>query len=284
MSKAKSTSYFYAIFGIALVLLVVGIAAAIGMEAKNISNEFKEKLALEVVLKDNTSQSRATSLKTLIQGKKYIKSVKYISKEDAAEILKKNSEEKDFLEVLGYNPLYASFVVNLYKEYANADSVENVKNDLMKFSEVKQVNFQKNILESMDKSTGKAGWIIMIVAGALLIFAVSLIFNTIRLVMFSNRFTIKTMQLFGATRWFIIRPFLGRSIWNGFLSGWAACMILAGIIFYLDYSLPELGLKSDLATFAALFGVLMVFGILISFFSTLTAVLRYLRLKVEDLY
>ncbi len=118
----------------------------------------------------------------------------------------------------------------------------------------------------------------------LLVFAVSLIFNTIRLAMHSNRFTIKSMQLFGATRWFIIRPFLGRSIFNGFLSGLIACVALLAVIWYADYSIPELALQSDLITFALLFGALILFGILISFFSTLTAIFRYLRVKVEDLY
>ena len=112
----------------------------------------------------------------------------------------------------------------------------------------------------------------------------SLIFNTIRLAMFANRFTIKTQQLFGATRWFIIKPFLGRSILNGFVSGITACILIAALVFYIDYTLPDLGLQGDLVTFGALFGVIIVFGILISFLSTLTAVLRYLRLKVEDLY
>src|ERR1019366_3980326 len=102
--------------------------------------------------------------------------------------------------------------------------------------------------------------------------------------MFSNRFTIKTMQLIGATRWFIIKPFLGKSILNGFISGLAACLLMAALMIYFDRSYPELGLQGDLVTFALLFGAVIVFGILISFFSTVTAVMRYLRLKVEDLY
>jgi cell division transport system permease protein len=92
------------------------------------------------------------------------------------------------------------------------------------------------------------------------------------------------MQLFGATRWFIMRPFLGRSIVNGIISGVIACGMLSAVLFYFDYTLPELGLQDDLFTFALLFGVIILFGILISFFSTLTALFRYLRVKVEDLY
>ena len=190
----------------------------------------------------------------------------------------------NFLDVLGFNPLYASFNLNLNQNYANRDSFALLKADLSKLSVVQQVNIQNNILESLDKNVRSASFIILIVAVALLIFAVSLIFNTIRLVMFSKRFTIKTMQLFGATKWFIIRPLLGRSIVNGLASGLIASALLTGLVYYFDNKLPELGLQRDLITFATLLGGIVLFGICISFISTLVAVLRYLRLKVEDLY
>lgn len=283
LANSKGTSYFYAIFGIALVLFVLGAAAVLGFEAKKISTNFKENLAVEVVLKDNVNMSEVASMQTHIQGKAYVKSTTFISKEEAAKILQKDLGE-NFLDILGYNPLYASFNLNLYENYANKDSFEMVRNDLAKFVQVKQINIQNNLLESLDKNVRSASFIVLVVAAALLIFAVSLIFNTIRLAMFSNRFIIKTQQLFGATRWFIIKPFLGRSILNGFLSGLSAALLIAGLLYYLNYTLPELGLLSDLLTFALLCGGLILFGIFISFLSTLTAVLRYLRLKVEDLY
>lgn len=283
MANSKGTSYFYAIFGITLVLFVLGVAAFLVIEAKRVSTDFKENLTVEIVLEDNLTLSKAQSLQTRLQGKPYVKSIQYISKEEAARILEKDLGE-NFLDILGYNPLYASLNVNLLENYANQDSFEIVKTDIATFAEVKQVNIQKNILESLDRNVRTATFIAAIVAGALLIFAVSLIFSTIRLVMFSNRFTIKTQQLFGATRWFIIKPFLGRSIFNGLLSGFAACLLMSALIYYFHYMLPELGLLRDLFTFAALFAGLILFGVLISFLSTLTAVFRYLRLKVEDLY
>lgn len=283
MPASKRTSYFYAIFGITLVLIVTGIAAFIGLQAKRISTDFKENLLVEVVLKDSISTSSIQSLQLKIRGKQYCKELKYISKEDAAKMLQKDLGE-NFIDLLGYNPLYASFLLNVYEPYTDEASFEKVKKELMAYNEVKQVNFQKNVLESLDKNLANFWFVMLIVASVLLAFAVSLIFNTIRLAMFSNRFTIKTMQLFGATRWFIIRPFLGRSIFNGFISGVLACMVLTLFIWWLMYSLPDLGLQRDLVTFGALFGALILFGIIISFFSTLTAVFRYLRMKVEDLY
>jgi cell division transport system permease protein len=283
LTSGKHASYFYAIFGIGLVLFVLGVAAVLVIEAKKVSTNFKENLAVEVVLKDSLDIEKINALQKSIQQRYYIKNSRYISKDEAAKILQKDLGE-NFLDILGYNPLYASFSLNLKENYANKDSFAFVKTDLSKMDGVKLVNIQNNILESLDRNISSASFIILIVAAALLIFAVSLIFNTIRLAMFSSRFIIKTMQLFGATRWFIIKPFLGRSIWNGFVSGFFACLLIAGLIAYFDHTLPELGLQGDLITFALLFGAVIIFGILISFFSTLTAVLRYLRLKVEDLY
>lgn len=283
MANSKGTSYFYAIFGITLVLFVVGIAAILVYEAKRISTSVKENVNIEVVLNDSVGMAKVTSLQNRIQGKPYVKTTRFVSKEEAAKVLQQDLGE-NFLDILGYNPLYASFNINLYEPYANKDSFANIKADLMKFEGIKQVNVQNSVLESLDKDMRSGTFIILLVAGALLLFAISLIFNTIRLALYSGRFTIKTQQLFGATRWFIIKPFLGRSILNGLISGIAACLLIAGIIFYVDYNLPELGLKGDLITFGLLFGAVILFGILISFLSTLTAVFRYLRLKVEDLY
>jgi cell division transport system permease protein len=285
VANSKGTSYFYAIFGITLVLFVVGMATFFVYEAKRVSADFKETLMVEAILKDDVPLSKVSSLQTHMQGKRYIKNVKFISKQDAVDFLQKNGDvEKNFTDILGYNPLYASFFLNLTEAYANKDSFKVVKSDLEKTTEIKQVNIQSALLDSLDRNVKTATLIVLIIASALLIFAVSLIFNTIRLVMFSKRFAIKTQQLFGATRWFIIKPFLGRSLVNGLVSGIIANGLIAGVVFYLDYALPELGLHSDLVTFALLSGAVVLFGILISFFSTWIAVSRYLRLKLEDLY
>jgi len=283
LANGKHASYFYAVFGTTLVLFVLGVAAVFIVEAQRISTDFKENLTVEVVLKDSINVADITAAQNVIKGKGYVKSVKFISKAEAAKILQKDLGD-NFLDILGYNPLYASFNINLNEHFANKDSFALVKSDLGKLLVVQQVNIQNNILESLDKKVQNASLIILIVAVALMIFAVSLIFNTIRLVMFSKRFTIKTMQLFGATQWFIIRPLLGRSIFNGLLSGVAASGLLAGLFYYVNNKLPELALQRDLITFAELLGGIVLFGVLISFMSTLIAALRYLRLKVEDLY
>jgi cell division transport system permease protein len=284
VARKQNTYFLYAIFGIALVLFVLGIGAFLIIEAQRASASFKENLVVEVVLKDNTDGAESiNALQTLLKGKAYTKTVKYVSKAEAAKILQKDLGE-DFLDVLGYNPLYASFVLNLNADYANKASFKTVQADLIKIEGVQQVNVQAGILESLDTDVRKASLIVFVIAIILLIFAISLIFNTIRLAMFSNRFTIKTMQLFGATKWFVIKPFLGRGLVNGFAAGILASLMLGGLIYYLDYVLPELGINQDLITFALLFGAIILFGVIISFFSTLVAVLRYLRMQLDDLY
>lgn len=283
MADRKGTTYFYSIIGIALVLLVLGIAGALGIEARRLTTNLKENLTVEVVLKDDVTPEQINSLQASIKGKQYVKNIKFVSKDEAAATLKKDLGE-DFLDILGYNPLYDSYLINLYEQYANEQSAETVNKEIAALPGVKQLNFQKNELQNINLVIGRASMVILIAAGLLLAFAISLIFNTIRLAMFSNRFTIKTMQLFGATRWFIIKPFLGKSILNGLVSGFIACLLLGALLLYVDYTQPDLALQTDLITFAMLFAALVLFGILISFLSTSIAVLRYLRIKVDDLY
>lgn len=283
MADRKGSSYFYAIIGTALVLLVLGIAGALGIEARRITTNLKENLTVEVVLKDDVKPEAISRLQADIKGRPYVKNIKFISKDEAAATLKKDLGE-DFLDILGYNPLYNAFVLNLYEQYATEQGNQQVNTEITAMPGIQQLNFQKNELQSINLVIARASMVILIAAGLLLAFAISLIFNTIRLAMFSNRFTIKTMQLFGATKWFIIKPFLGKSLLNGLISGIVACTLLGALLFYVDYTQPDLALQTDLITFAMLFTALVLFGILISFLSTLIAVLRYLRIKIEDLY
>lgn len=283
LASSKGTSYFYSVFGTTLVLFVMGVALLLGFEAKKISGGFKENLVVEIVLNDSLPLSQISALQKKIEQQEYCKQVQFISKQDAAKTLQKDLGE-DFLDILGYNPLYASLVLNLKEEFANSKSTQLINTEISAMAGVQQVNFQKNILEKLDENIRQFSLVAVVITGLLLFFAVSLIFSTIRLAIFSSRFIIKTMQLFGATKWFIIKPFLGRSIFNGFLSGILSCVLLIALIWYFDYTLPELGLQGDLVTFALLFGGLLLFGMIISFFSTLTAVLRYLQMKVDDLY
>lgn len=263
--------------------MVLGITIATLYKVNTLANSFKENMLLEVVLKDEIDSIQAIPVQKSIKSKEYVKTITFISKEQAAVLLQQDLGE-NFLDILGYNPLYNSFTVNLYESYINEPSLEKIRKELTAIEGVQQVNFQQSVLQHLDSGVKRASIIGLAIAGLLLVFAISLIFSTIRLAMFSRRFTIKSMQLFGATRWFIIKPFLGRSIWNGFLSGMLAGLLLTALMVYVNYAIPELGLEGDLTTFALLLVSLLVFGIVISFLSTLIAVTRYLSVNVENLY
>jgi cell division transport system permease protein len=283
MASAKKTSYFYAILGITLVLFVAGIGGAIIIEAERFTRQFKEDISVEIVLKSDLQQPQINSVQAALKAKKFVRQVKLITKEEAAKLLQ-NELGADYLDVLGYNPLYASFVINLNETYTSKELLESSKEELLKIEGVEQVNMPISIIDSINKKIKTFSYLILLLSGLLMLIAVSLIFSTIRLAVFSNRFIIKTEQLFGATRWFIIKPYLGRGILNGLLGGLLAVLLVGALLFYLNYTMPDLALETDLISFALLFAALIFSGIMISFLSTLLAVLRYLKMKLDELY
>ena len=280
----KSTSaYFYSIFATTLVLVVIGIVFEMAYEAHKISVSFKENLTVEVVLKDEIAPLDITKLQTDITQKPFVKKLLYVTKEQAAELLKKELGD-NYLEILGYNPLYPSFRINLNEAFANQKSFERIQKELSSLPYVQEVNIQKSVLSELDKSLRNFTFVGLLIGAIFLSFAVSLIFSAIKLDIFSHRQVIKSMQLFGATRWFIVRPYMGRSLLNGLISGVLASAAIYGLCYYLDYEFSVLGLTADLLIFAMLLGLLILFGIIISLFSTLIALSRYLNYKLDDLY
>ena len=280
----KSTSaYFYSIFATTLVLVVMGAVFIMAYEARQVSVNLKENLTVEVVLGDEATADSINALKSDISKKSYVKKVTYVSKEQAAESLKKELGD-NYLTILGYNPLYPSFRVNLNEAYANQKSFERVQRELSELPGVQQVNIQKSVLTELDKTLRNFTFLGLFIGALFLAFAVSLIFSAIKLDIFSRRQVIKSMPLFGATRWFIVKPYLGRSLFNGLISGLLASVALYGISYYLDYEFPGLGLTADLIIFAMLLAALLVLGIIISFLSTLIALTKYLNYKLDDLY
>ena len=280
----KSTSaYFYSIFATTLVLVVIGVVFVMAYEARKISVSFKENLTVEVVLNDETTVESVAKLESEITKKPFVKKLQYVSKEQAAELLK-NELGENYLDVLGYNPLYPSFRINLNEAFANQNSFNRIQKELASLPNVQEVNIQKTVLSELDKSLRNFTFVGLLIGAIFLSFAVSLIFSAIKLDIFSHRQVIKSMQLFGATRWFIVRPYMGRSIVNGLISGILASAAIYALCYYLDYEFSMLGLTADLLIFAMLLGVLIIFGILITLFSTLIALARYLNYKLDDLY
>ncbi|MFN8308447.1 MAG: permease-like cell division protein FtsX [Chitinophagales bacterium] len=282
MNSGKNSTYFYAIFATTIVLMVLGVVAFLAYEARVTTTQLRETLVAEVVLHDDVTAEKAAPLQQQLSKRDFVKTIRYVSKEEASESLKKELGN-DYLDILGYNPLYPSFRVNFHEAFANHAGFEKLQQVVASDTLVQQVNFQKNVLSQLDASMRTITFIGLVVGAIFLAFAVSLIFSSIKLAIFSRRQVVKTMQLFGATRWFISKPFLGRSILNGLLSGLLASITLFAAGFYLNYEFPGLALTSNLPIFALLSVMLLLFGVLISFFSTLIALSRYLNYRLTDL-
>ncbi|MFN8278512.1 MAG: permease-like cell division protein FtsX [Chitinophagales bacterium] len=281
MNSGRNSTYFYAIFATTIVLMVLGVVAFIAYEARITTAQLREEMVAEVVLRDDVSTEEANQMKSELSKKEFVKSIRFVSKEEAGESLKKELGE-DYLDILGFNPLYPSFRVNLHESFANNAGFEKLQQAVSADTLVQQVNFQKNIANQLDSTLRTVTFFGLIIGTIFLAFAISLIFSSIKLAIFSRRQLVKTMQLFGATRWFISKPFLGRSIVNGIISGLLASLTLFAAGFYLNYEFPMLQLTRNLPIFALLSALLMVFGILISFFSTLIALTRYLNYRLTD--
>ncbi len=280
----KSTSaYFYSIFATTLVLVVMGVVISMAVEARRISVALKENLIVELVLDDETSQDTVAVLAQDLEREAFVKKIVFVSKDSAANSLKKELGD-NYLDILGYNPLYPSFRINLKEQWANPASSDRIQRELAALPDVKEVHIQKTVLSELDKTMRNFTFIGLVIGALFLAFAVSLIFSSVKLDIFSRRQVVRSMQLFGATRWFIIRPYLGRSILNGLISGVLAALVVYAIGYYLHYEFSDLVLTTDLVIFAMLSGVLALSGVLITMVSTVIALTRYLNYKLDDLY
>ncbi len=280
----KSTSaYFYSIFATTLVLVVMGVVISMAVEARRISVALKENLIVELVLDDETPQDSIQVLTEDLKKEAFVKNVVFVSKDSAANSLKKELGE-NYLDILGYNPLYPSFRINLKEQWANPASSDRIQRELASLPDVREVHIQKTVLGELDKTMRNFTFVGLVIGALFLAFAVSLIFSSVKLDIFSRRHVVRSMQLFGATRWFIIRPYLGRSILNGLISGVLAAIVVYAIGYYLHYEFAELVLTTDLVIFAMLSGVLALSGVLITMVSTVIALTKYLNYKLDDLY
>ncbi|RFS19020.1 hypothetical protein DVR12_25815 [Chitinophaga silvatica] len=282
-AKKSKPSYLYSIIGVALVLFLLGTLGLVVIHANKLSMYFKESIEIQVILRDNVRENQALALKDSIANKPYIKSIEYVSKDMAAERFKKEFRE-DFLTLLQYNPLYSSINIRANAGYVNNDSLKIIENNLLQQSIVREVSYQRSLVSKLNENVNKIGLVILLISALLCLAVIFLIDNTIRLAMFSNRFLIKTMQMVGATRWFIAKPFDMRSIINGAISAVIAIAALVGVMSAADTVLPELAGLRDNLMIAVLFVGMLLIGISISLVSTHRAVMKYLRLKLDDLY
>ena len=282
-SKKSKPSYIMSIVGVALVLFLLGVLGIVIIHAEKLSTYFREHIEIQVILQDQTSQKAALALRDSIARGPYAKSVEYISKEKAAVQFEKDFGE-DFVSILKANPLYSSINLKANADYVNEDSLKIIEDKLMDNNIVREVYYQRSLVGKLDKNVERIGAIILAVSVLLGLVVIVLIDNTIRLAMFSNRFLIKTMQMVGATRWFIAKPFDLRSIGNGLLSALLAIAGLIAVMYYARKQLPQLRTLADNQQMILLFIGMILLGICISLFSTHRSVVRYLKMKLDELY
>ena len=282
-SKKTKTIYVSTVISIALVLLMLGLLGLILVHAKNLSNYVKENIVLNIIVNEGAKEVDVLSLQKQIDSNPYVLKTQYVSKELAARNLTKDLGE-DFVEFLGYNPLLSSVDVYLKADYANNTSITKLSNQLTKNPLVKEVIYQKSLIDMVNSNIRAIGLVILTFAGILLIIAIALINNTIRLAIYSQRFLIKSMQLVGATKNFIRAPFLGYGILHGLIAGLISIILLLLTLYLAQREVPELVILRNWFEFGIVFlGVLGV-GILISLLSTYFAVSKYLSLEIYDLY
>jgi cell division transport system permease protein len=282
-AKKTKTIYISTVISIALVLLMTGLLGLILVHAKNLSNYVKENIVLNIIVNDGAKEVDILTLKKQLDVNPYVLKSEYVSKELAARNLTKEMGE-DFVDFLGYNPLLSSIDVYMKAEYANNDSINALSTQLTKNPLIKEVIYQKSLIDMVNQNIRGIGLVILAFASILLVIAIALINNTIRLAIYSQRFLIKSMQLVGATKNFIRGPFMSYGILHGFLAGLIAIILLLGILYLAQNQVPEIILLRNWFEFSLVFAAVVGIGILISGLSTYFAVSKFLRLKLYDLY
>jgi len=282
-SQKLKTSSVTVVISLALVLFMLGLLGLVVINAKKLSNHIKENVGFQVVLKDTTTQAELDILKQELSSSEFTKQVDYISKEEAAKKLQKDLGE-DFITFLGYNPLLSSLDVKLNSDYANIDSLAGFEKQIMQKHFVKEVIYHKDMIKQVNDNAKVISLYILIFSGLLLVVAIALINNTIRLSIYAKRFLIRTMYLVGATQGFIRMPFILKGVRQGVIAGLLAGFLLAGFLVLSTNYIPDLLQLQDPNLLAALFAGIVALGVLISGLSAALSVSRYLRLKTDDLY
>jgi cell division transport system permease protein len=281
--KRLRTSGITVIISLSLVLFMLGALGLLVINANKLSKHFKENVGFQIYLKDTASSAQTDGLLQEISNSKYAKSVNLINKEQAAEKLKADLGE-DFVSFLGSNPLLNSMEVKLNANYANTDTLLIIEKSLLQKNYIKEVVYQKDMINNLNKNTKAIAFFILIFSGALLVVAIALINNTIRLSIYSQRFLIRTMYLVGATRSFISKPFIFKGVRQGIIAGIIASILLVGLLAISTRFIPDLLQLQDENLLLILFSGIVLVGVIISAFSAMLAVLRFLRLKTSDLY
>lgn len=282
-SKRGKGSYFVSTISISLVLLVVGMLVFILLNARLISDHVRRNIGFAVIVKDNTNEAEIKRVQKILDTRPFVYSSTYITKEQAAKSFKKEMGE-DFEAILGGNPLLPSIEIRLNPEYANNDSLAVIEKGLARFDIIHEVYYQKSMIESINENIHRITLLFLIVGAVLVLISFTLIRNTIHLAVYSQRLLIKTMQLVGATPFFICKPFVYGSMWRGFFGALIANLILLGAIFVVQEKVSKVINIMHMDVIVVMVGFVMLSGVLLSFFSAWFSVRRYLNKDLNTLY
>ncbi len=278
-------SYALSLASITLVLFLLGAFAIFMMHARKLSNHVKENLGFEIVMNSDVKEANILRLQKELDAMPAVKSTEYITKEEAISRLSEDLGE-DFLQWLGNeaNPLLPSIDVRFHAAYANTDSIAVIESQLLENTDIKEVYYQKSLIDLINNNIRKIAIVLMIVSLALLFIAVALIRNTIRLSIYSKRFLVRSMQLVGATESFIRRPFLKQGVSQGFFGGLLADLFLVGILYWISKRVPDLILIQDMYVIGAILLAVIVLGVVLAWFSTRAALDKFLKADLDKLY
>jgi len=283
IQKRLRSSYATSIISISLVLCMLGTIGLLLLTAHRISRYVMENVGFSVFLKDNVIEADIFRFQKTLDAEIYVRETRYINKDDAAREFAEELGE-DFVDFLGFNPLSSSIEVKLDARYANNDSIQRIEEHLLSFDEVKEVSYQKSMIHILNENIRKISLFILSFSALLIVIAVSLINNTIRLLVYSRRLLIRTMQLVGATNSFIRRPFLWRSALHGIYSAFIAMTILILSLYWIEGQLEEILSVRDTQILGGLFLIVFFLGIILSWISTFFAVNKYLKIKTDNLF
>lgn len=277
------SSYFSVTLTIGIVLFLVGVLGLLIFNAHRLANYFKEQVSITVFLKDGANELEITQLQKSVALAAYTKTVTFVSKEEAAANFGKEIGE-DFINFIGNNPLQHSLDIHLKADYVLPETLETIAAELGAREVVSEVSYDKPLIALLNENVRRMSVAILIASGMLALIAVLLINSSIRLSIYSNRFIIKTMQLVGATKQFIRRPFIVTHIKLGVVGAITAVLLLAFAVYYLDNRFPELTLGGDPLQLTLIFGGMVVLGILLSGVSTFLATQRFLNVHTDDVH
>lgn len=281
--KRSKPSYFMSILGVTLVLFLLGIIGWLVINANKMGDYFKENVEVRAYLRGDLNPKDSIFLMEYITKKPYVKSIQYVSKEEGKKLYMQE-ESEDWSKVLDENPLPNAIYFRIKRQYVQLDTLAAIKTDLESQTYVSDVKYPEALVGKLNKNIRIVSVTLLIIVIIISIVVIILIDNTIRLAMFSNRFLIKTMQMVGATRWFIAKPLNVRAIVNGAVSGAIAAGALYVLVMIAESKLIWLKTIHDTKLLILLFLVLIITGIAITLFSTHRSVIKYLRMKLDDLY